>query len=377
MSRLSFYTSPANDLKWIPRSKRVVVPVIPEDIIYEILDHLVTKPNPRYTLLSCSLISKSWIIPSRRHLFHTIFFNSSYILKWVQVFPIPEQSPAHLVRDLRISIGSYRHPSIETLGLVGCFTNVMKFSISGEGENQPWCLSSFAGFPRSVTSLVVDANLVTIFQIREVILQLPGLDDLAVLGSLRQVATSALRGVGVGLKGRFGGRLKVYKPEKYYNADVMDMLLEVPTGLRFTEVDIHSFCECFSSTLKLAEACRETLTKFSYIVDNYGGNEALDRSSAFKFAKFPNLKEVRLTVHWTAGALLWISAALSTLKPVGSPYLTVVRLEVTNRGRPRDTAGSVEQMKNEFKLIEGEVDRVRREFGRSIKVTLDSYGMGS
>jgi len=46
----------------------------------------------------------------------------------------------------------------------------------------------------------------------------------------------------------------------------MNMLLEIPTGLRFTEVEIRCFYECFSSAVRLVEACAKTLVKLSHTV---------------------------------------------------------------------------------------------------------------
>lgn len=47
---------------------------------------------------------------------------------------------------------------------------------------------------------------------------------------------------------------------------VMNILLEVPTGLRFTEVDIRGRGYCLLSAVTLTEACCKTLVKLSYTV---------------------------------------------------------------------------------------------------------------
>jgi len=56
------------------------------------------------SLQSCALVSKRWVPPCRRHLFHTIAFSSNDMTRWFKLFPLPEKSPAHYVRELRVSV---------------------------------------------------------------------------------------------------------------------------------------------------------------------------------------------------------------------------------------------------------------------------------
>lgn len=75
-------------------------------------------------------------------------------------------------------------------------------------------------------------------------------------------------GIGTDLRGKFGGQLGLFKKDA--DPDVMNMLLDVPTGLRFTNVHIHGARVCLRPTLMLAEACGESLAKLTYMVDDYG-----------------------------------------------------------------------------------------------------------
>jgi hypothetical protein len=119
--------------------------------------------------------------------------------------------------------------------------------------------------------------------------------------------------------------------------DVLKMLLDVPVALCFTEVEIYSVGGCLFSLMGLVEACGGTLVKLSYnpslcpvtsderrFPPTLDGLEPSNRS--FNFAKLPSLKEVKFTVHWTAGNLLWVSKALSTLEPATSQHLSIFRL---------------------------------------------------
>ena len=76
--------------------------------------------------------------------------------------------------------------------------------------------------------------MVTLVQIRDVIAQLPNLDNLELSGFLVAVSRRDLPGIGTVARGRFGGRLML--SGHYAHKDTINMLLEVPSGLRFTEV---------------------------------------------------------------------------------------------------------------------------------------------
>ena len=58
------------------------------------------------------------------------------------------------------------------------------------------------------------------------------------------------------------------------------------------------------------------------------GYEVFQRS--FDFSKFQNLQEVEFGVGWMSGGLPWIPIALSTLRPVTSPYLSIVKLDFSS-----------------------------------------------
>ena len=98
--------------------------------------------------------------------------------------------------------------------------------------------------------------------------QLPNLDDLSLSGSLVTVDRNTLPGTGTALRGRFGGRLRL--DNGHAIADVINMLLEVPTGLHFTEVEILGKYECLSLTVRLAEACGKSLVYLTYVVNIHG-----------------------------------------------------------------------------------------------------------
>ncbi|KAF9645582.1 hypothetical protein BDM02DRAFT_3119985 [Thelephora ganbajun] len=340
-----------------------VVPRVPQEIVDEIMDHLATDSDSR-SLRSCSLVSKSWVPSCQRHLFHTILFTSRDTERWVKKFPLPEQSPAHHVRDLGFSLGGYHERFFEH---IPWFRNVKKMTLLEHGFQSRW-ISSFGTpgrLPQCATSLILTADTVTLLQIRDVMMQLPNLNDLSLSGSFVVTDRNTLRGIGTVLRGKFGGQLQLLR--RHANADIMNMLLEVPTGLHFTEVHIRPINESLLSTVRLAEACDKTLVKLTYAVAIHDGREACDRS--FDFSEFPSLQEVNFGVCWIGGGLRWIPMALLTLKPATSPRLSAVRLNfISPLSDIRSAETSAGELGNDLQRTADEVTRIRREFGGAVNV---------
>ena len=241
-------------------TKTVVVPRVPQEIIDEILGYLASDSDLT-SLQSCALVSKSWVPSCQRHLFHTIHFTPGATFGWSRAFRVPDESPARYVRDLRVSTGGSDHLFFK---YAPWFTNMERLTLLGDGRWTPTCWR----LPQSITSLTMVTNTSSLAQVRDIIEQLPNLDDLSLSGTLVPVDRTTLVGIGAVLRGRFGGRLQLLR--EYAKKDAADMLLEVPTGLHFTEVEIRGIHGCLLSTARLAEACCKTLVKLSYAVTSYG-----------------------------------------------------------------------------------------------------------
>jgi len=263
-------------------AKTVVVPRIPQDVIDEILDQLATYSDLE-SLRACSLVSKSWVSSCRPHLFHTAFFNSESVPGWLKTFPSPEESPARHVRHLRIQIGGLRFVPKTFFGCIPWFTNAEKIFLLGPEPGDmpqvqipsPWSPS------QSVTSLTIETDMFTLKEIRDFMAALPNLDDLSLSGYLGmdEIGTSLAGGTGL------GGKL-VLRNVRHATMSVMGMLLEAPTGLRFTEVEIHSTRGCLLSVIRLVEACCKTLVKLSYTVSFPGKFHYFSWSSWWQCAKY-------------------------------------------------------------------------------------------
>ena len=104
---------------------------------------------------------------------------------------------------------------------------------------------------------------------------------------------------------------------------------------------------------------RETL--LLTLPPDVGGREAFRRS--FDFSKFPNLQEVVFEVGWMGGGIPWIPSALSTLKPVTSPCLSVIRLNFFVLSLAiHPVEAFIEDIGNDLRWVADEVTRIECEF---------------
>ena len=249
--------SPPNSLE----AATVIVSRTPQEIVDEILGYLFADSD---TLQSCALVSKSWVPSCRRYLFYTIVLTPRNMVRWLEIFPVPEKSPAHHTRHLRFPIGRDDDGPKEFFEYTPWFTNVEGVDFFEHKRRPPSRIPSFWRLPPSATSLTLNANTVTLPQVQSIMVQLPNLENLSLSWYHTAKGEEALPRIG--LRGRFGGELQLHGE----HGGVMDMLSEVPTGLHFTKVEVHSTSECLLSTVRLVEACSKTLVKLSYTTDSNG-----------------------------------------------------------------------------------------------------------
>ena len=263
------------------RAKRPT-PTIPHDIINEILDYLASDSDFQ-SLRACALVSKRWVQPCQRHLFHTICFNSTNARNWLKTFPAREESPAHHVRDFRLEIEEVTSFPDQFFECIPWFTDVDKMSLLGFKGNPlgTWLFPLLREpahwkLPRSVTSLTINprTGVVSLIQVRDIMAQLPNLDNLELSGYINVVDRRKPPGIGTALRARFGGRLKLRGV--CVSEEVINMLLEIPSGLHFTELVICcTYNRLPSSAVRLTEACAKTLVKLSHTVDFWGKSHPL------------------------------------------------------------------------------------------------------
>jgi len=240
-----------------------VIPRIPQDITDEISDLLAANLDFQ-SLQSCALLSKSWIQSYRRHFFRSVVFTSRNVVRWFNAFPVPEESPAHHVRNLRVWIGGADCVPDKFFEYIPWFTRVGRMSFWGCGRVGSPLRPSLWRLPQSITSLTIDTSVFTLVQVWDIMAQLPNLDDLSLSGPRTPVREGVLPEIRTPQRGRFRGRLLL--SSGYSGKGVMGMLLDVPSGLHFTEVGTSSTRSSLLLAVRLAEACNKTLAKLSQTV---------------------------------------------------------------------------------------------------------------
>ncbi|KAF9651761.1 hypothetical protein BDM02DRAFT_545651 [Thelephora ganbajun] len=294
-------------------------PRVPHELVDEVLDHLA---DDTATLRSCSLVAKSWIHPSRRCLFNSVFFTASDITKWKKTFPNPEDSPAGHVRDLSFCFIEPEVP-IDFADRIPYFSNVQKLALIGRVATDPGFISVLGQLPPSTRSVDITFSKVINANVISVIRQLPNLDNLSLMST--EWGGPIPPGTGELIKSRLSGRLRLRR--QFAHRDILNTLMEVPTGLRFTEVEIRDArMDCFTATLDLVKACQDTLTRLHFstlVLGKYSADQSLD------FSRCTRIREVDLGAIYTSGNLYWITRALSSLKPENSPLLSAVTLRLS------------------------------------------------
>ena len=237
-------------------------PRLPQELVNEIVDYIFTDSGLVF-LQSCSLISESWVSSCRRYLFHTVVFTPTLMEKWLEIFQTPERSPTHYVKVLTFSFRGYDcHGPEEFSEYTPRFANARALSILGDVQFLSLSIPLFKELPQAVTYLNIEGS-VDLEEARDFMEKLPNLDDLRLSGFLTKGEVE-LSGLGATLRGRFRGKLKLI--HEWADQSVMDMLLEAPGGIHFTELHIHPEFGCFPSTVRLAEACSENLVRLRYTV---------------------------------------------------------------------------------------------------------------
>ena len=154
--------------------------------------------------------------------------------KWLYMFPVPEESPAHHFRALRITISGVNWFPDKFFERAPRFTNVRNLSLFGGKDLLVSRLPSLWRLPESVTSLTLKVSKgVSLVRIWDITARLPNLEDLSLWGQFIPADRMAL--VGTVPRGRLGGELVLRGV--YCTMGGMDML-EIPTALPFSKVKI-------------------------------------------------------------------------------------------------------------------------------------------
>jgi len=230
---------------------------VPQKFIDEVLNHLA---DDMTALRSCSLVAKSWINLSRRHLFNSVFFTANDIAKWNETFPNPGEGPARHVRDLSFCF-IQPDATIVFADRMSYFFNVQKLTLIGQVATRPDFISALGQLPPSTRSVDITFSKFLTAHVISVMKQLPNLDSLSLMSMELDGPIPA--GAGNLIRGRLRGKLRLRR--RFVNHDLLNTLAEVPTRPQFTEVEIRDArMDCFPATINLVGACQDTLTKLHF-----------------------------------------------------------------------------------------------------------------
>ena len=161
----------------------------PPEIFDLIIDHL---HGDRNTLKQCSLVSKSWVPRTQKHLFSEVRFGSCRQLGNLgYAFPDSKGSPTRHTDSLDagdLPIYAPAYCKLDHEWLRSLFPNVTRFHVTVGGTvdrqlTDPHCLQFHRLFP-AVTSLSLTMATVRPADLAAVICSFPVLEDLAMLGSI-------------------------------------------------------------------------------------------------------------------------------------------------------------------------------------------------
>ena len=156
-------------------------PYLPPGILDYIIDLL--HDNPR-ALKECCLVSKSWIPPTRKHLFAHVRFGVEADLD--ETFPDPSTSPARYTKTLHVGcLDAVTPADTEPGGWIRDFSRVVNLEIKSRCAfiNEPGApLVQFHGLSPVIKSLRVDFLVLPPSWVFNLILSFPLLEDLALFG---------------------------------------------------------------------------------------------------------------------------------------------------------------------------------------------------
>lgn len=164
---------------------------LPEEVLDEILSHLPSD-NGR-TLRSCSLVSKSWLEPSRRLLFANIIIRRDNYQSWREKIPPTKTGLLHHIRMFTYFLRGDRHSDlcrVHTLrDYLPSFCNLKNLTLCNMTIEQTISenLELFSAFQHTLSSLSLGAISITWSSFVVLVGYFPNLTYLKLLGMLFQV----------------------------------------------------------------------------------------------------------------------------------------------------------------------------------------------
>ena len=245
---------------------------LPAEILDHIIDHLHDATD---SLKNCSLVSKSWIPRTRKHLFADIKFDTVKCLQsWKEAFPDPSTSPACYAKTLFIDC-VVAGADADVGDWVRGFSRVACLELSSSDchlAGVPPSLATIHGFSPAITSLRINFIILPPSWFFNLVLSFPLLENLAVVIFYDGVADSGdgpLTTTEPSSTRMFTGSLELYLMVGM--GLFTRRLLSSPGGIHFRELTWTWFHEeDLSSLMALVEGCSHALESLDITRDFLG-----------------------------------------------------------------------------------------------------------
>ena len=299
------------------------MPTLPSELVDNIIDFLRDETE---ALRQCCLVSRTWIDPTRKHLFNNVLFKKpKYLKAWRSTFRNPANSPAKYTRTL-----AFPHVEMvtdEDASWIRMFTKVTHLElgsvaryIGGPRKNGPF--TRFHGCSSAVKSLCVGWNELPLREVFELIRSFPLLEDLTVSG---RGCLHTDEGISR------SPRLRMLTGSLVFEAgegDFVRRLLELSNGLCFRNIVWKENYAAGSERLgELVARCSDTLECVEIDCRTSVKQCSLDSVSDsasywFLFVVGPvdlsaakRLKRVEIEFNSDSYSAAWVTATLDTITP--------------------------------------------------------------
>jgi hypothetical protein len=244
-------------------------PHLPRETLDYIVDHLHDNPQ---ALQQCSLVCKSWVPQTQKHLFAEVDFETDRELElWKRAFPNPLCCPGKYTKALYISCANL-FKGADMDGWIQSFSNVCSFEVDTQREDRwfPVPLDPFHRFSPALQSLTVITVPQGLKKSLNLAFSFPLLEDLT-LHTLYQdgeepvpYAFSLMDGVTLQMPQNsplFTGALDLSRVDIGFNY-VANLLLNLPNGIHFQHIYLpwEANRECVEGGRSIVERCLTTMT---------------------------------------------------------------------------------------------------------------------
>ena len=231
-------------------------PPLPPEIFNLIVDFLHDEPD---AVNASFLVSKSWVHRMREHLFaHVESSSESHLRLWQKTFPGPSNSPAHHTRSL--SIDTPEAVPLVNTGVgdwIRTFSGVVRLHV--ENFDCDISLAPLHGLSPTLKSLRMEYESASSSQIFGLVCSFPLLEDLTLVSYGYNIEVDEWDIPSTSPK--LTGCLELWADHTI--RPIARRLLELPSGLHFSKIDVSCHQESVEAMMDLVPRCSDTLESLS------------------------------------------------------------------------------------------------------------------